>query len=111
MTDAEIVEVSESCGHSSPETGDDLSGLRPQAGEIATTHVPEDKAVRRIGPFHPDQLDHTRMGDGSQDRGLLSESSPLLGRISLLEEKARIDITRHLHTNENSCITLRRQQT
>jgi hypothetical protein len=110
MTDAEIVEVGEGCGHRGPETGDHLRGLLPQPGEIAPSHAPQDEAVRRIGPFYPDQLHHTRMGDCLQDRSLPSESPPLLGRIRLLVNQACVRITRHLHPEENSCITLTIQQ-
>jgi hypothetical protein len=111
MTDAEIVQVRERRGHGRAETGYHLSGLPAQPGQIATGYAPQDEAVRRIAPFHPEELHHTRMGEGSQDRGLPSESPPLLGRVGLLVHQARIQITCYLHYTENSCITLEKQQT
>jgi hypothetical protein len=110
MTDAEIVEVGQGCGNCGPETGDHLSGLHPQPGQIAPRHTPQNEAVRRIGPLYVDQLYHPRMGDCLQDRSLASESSPLLGRISLFENQACIQVSRHLHQEENSCTTLNIQQ-
>jgi hypothetical protein len=88
MTDAEIVQISESRGYGRAETGNHISGLPPQPGQIGTNHAPQHETVRRIASLYPDQLHHTRVGDGVQDRGLTSESPPLLGRVSLLVHQA-----------------------